>query len=112
MIKKINPDLVTHITITDFEDTGAVWRDTIPEKRWFFGLFLAEPRKEAGWFDPFWDEYVVYKNTTKVDGKLLFNPFLSIYVGKEKIFGKHYKTVEEIEEICSKNFPNVSVELK
>jgi len=109
----INPDLVTHIKIIDFEDTEAIWRESVPEKTWFFRS-VTNTSIEAGWYcEDHWGEWNRFesKNVTEINGKLYYNPFLEIFVGKEKILGRRYKTVEEIKKICDKNFPNVKINM-
>lgn len=107
---RINPNLITHIEITDFENTNAIWIEAIPEKSYLFGLFK-DPAVKAGWQDPFWESYIISKNTTEINGALYYNPFLRVYSGKSLIYGKHYKTIEEIEKFCDENFSNVNVKI-
>jgi len=114
----INPNLVTHIIITDFEDTEAIWRESVPEKKWFFGLVTNTSIKAGWYYEDHWGEWNLFesKNVTEiwesgVQGKLYYNPFLEIFAGKEKILGRHYKTIEEIKKICDKNFPNVKINM-
>jgi len=44
-----------------------------------------------------------------INGILWNNPKIEIFVGKERIKTKYFKTVSDAKEYCNINFPNVNV---
>ncbi len=109
---RINKKNVSHIEIEDFRDTKCHWQEHIPEKRYLFGLLLWIEERKEGWREDLWGYHEVTKNYTVKDGKLYYNPYLAVFSGGKKIFGKHYKTVEEIKQICDTEFKDVNLILK
>lgn len=119
METRVNKDLVTHIEIISAKKSKYKWCDEIKLKRVFFNsITVCDAYEEGFWEDGiqgFFQERLdtdVFKSFTEIDGVVWWNPYLSVFCGNTKVHGKHYATVEEIREICDKEFPHVNLTLK
>jgi len=111
METRINPQKATHIEITPASPSGYIWKDEIVEERVFFGLLLKTRGQKEGYYDNWGFRFETgdFKSIDIVGNEVWFDPFLSVYCGSKRIYGRHYATMEEIRELCSREFPNISV---
>jgi len=114
---RINSNHVSHIKITPAVKTDFIWCNEIPEKKNWLGIITQYGYEEGFWWKGKPGFYSVrldtdeYKEFVEIDGVLWENPRLQIFANGKCIFSRHYEDLEEIRQLVSGEFTNVSVVL-
>ncbi len=113
METRINPEQVSHIQIYDATPLKAYYRPNKIEIKWF-GLYTNILQKEGyyetiiDWYERFYCSVEYIKEQKWLfdkDGEIFESPYILIFSGGKSIKIKHFKTVKQAKEYCTKTFP-------